>query len=93
MIGRAMAAYYGVFVTLHLLCAITFVGAVFFEVLVIEPLERRLGGGLGARLADEIPQQVRRFMPAVVLTLFLNGAAMFWVRFSNRPDFFQPRFG
>lgn len=88
-----MASYYGIFLTLHLLCAITFVGAVFFEVLVIEPLEKRLPDGLGARLAEEIPLQVVRFMPYVVLTLFLTGAAMFWVHFSNRPDFFQSKFG
>ncbi len=31
-----MGSYYGLLVTIHLLCALTFVGAVFFEVLVIE---------------------------------------------------------
>lgn len=88
-----MAAYYGLFVTLHLLCALIFVGAVFFEVLVVEPIERSLPPQIGAPLADEIPRRVRRFMPFVVGTLYLTGAAMFWVHFSARPDFFQTRFG
>lgn len=88
-----MAAYYGLFVTLHLLCAITFVGAVFFEVLVIEPIEKKLPPAIGAQIADEIPRRVRVFMPIVVAFLYLTGAAMFWVHFSARPDFFQSKFG
>lgn len=87
-----MAAYYGLFVTLHLLAAITFVGAVFFEVLVIEPLQKKLPLA-GAEIAAAIPGHVRSFMPSVVAVLFLSGAAMFWIQFSNRPDFFTSKFG
>lgn len=88
-----MASYYGIFLTLHLLCAITFVGAVFFEVLVIEPLEKRLPPGTAELLSVEIPRHVRRFMPVIVAVLFLTGGAMAWVHFSSRPDFFHTRFG
>lgn len=88
-----MASYYGIFLTIHLLCAITFIGAVFFEVLVIEPILKRLPPDIGEKIADEIPRRVRTFMPVVVTLLFLTGAAMFWVHYSNRPDFFQTRFG
>jgi hypothetical protein len=88
-----MASYYGLFLTIHILCAITFIGAVFFEVLVIEPIEKRLPPELGCKLASEIPKQVRTFMPYVVALLFLTGGAMFWVHFSNRPDFVTSRFG
>jgi hypothetical protein len=88
-----MAAYYGLFLTLHLLCAITFVGAVFFEVLVIEALEKKLPAGVGDQLAIEIPRRVRKFMPLVVATLYLTGGAMFWVHYSSRPDFFSSKFG
>ena len=88
-----MAAYYGLFLTIHILCAITFIGAVFFEVLVIEPIEKRLPPGLAEALVEEIPKQVRKFMPYVVALLFLTGGGMFWVHFSNRPDFVQSRFG
>jgi Uncharacterized protein conserved in bacteria len=89
----SMAPFYGLFLVIHLLCALIFVGAVFFEVLVIEPLEKRLPPELGEKLAAAIPQQVRRFMPWVVATLFLTGAAMFWVHFSTRPNLLQTRFG
>lgn len=93
-----MGAYYGLFITLHLLCAITFVGAVFFEVLVIEPLEKVLPDGISATLAEEIPRRVRTFMPYVVGLLFLTGFAMFWVHYSRYPgeyhsDFFRSQFG
>lgn len=88
-----MVAYYPLFLTVHLLCAITFVGAVFFEVLVIEPIVKTLPERAGAAVSDAIPQRVRGFMPAVVALLYLTGAAMFWVHFSARPDFFQTRFG
>ncbi len=88
-----MGNYYGIFLTIHLLCAITFVGAVFFEVLVIEPLEKVLPPGMGEKIAEEIPRRVRTFMPFVVALLFLTGGAMFWVHYSARPDFFQTRFG
>lgn len=88
-----MASYYGVFLTIHLLCAITFIGAVFFEVLVIEPIVKRLPPGVGEQISDEIPRQVRVFMPWVVALLFITGGLMFWVHFSSRSDFFQTRFG
>ncbi len=89
----AMASYYGVFVTIHLICALIFVGAVFFEVLVVEPMERSLPPEIGAPLADAIPRRVRTFMPIVVGLLYLSGASMFAVQFSLRPDFFHSRFG
>lgn len=88
-----MAAYYGIFVTIHLLCALVFVGAVFFEVLVIEPIEKQLPPGAGHQIAEAIPRRVRVFMPIVVALLYLTGAAMFTVHFSARPDFFQTKFG
>ncbi len=88
-----MVSYYGLFITLHLLCAITFVGAVFFEVLVIEPLEKTLPPGVGHQVAEAIPHRVRGFMPIIVGVLYLSGAAMFWVKFTTIPDFFQTKFG
>ncbi len=88
-----MGSYYGILLTIHLLCAITFVGAVFFEVLVIEPMEKALPPGTAEKIAEEIPRRVRKFMPVVVALLFLTGLAMFWVHYSARPDFFQTRFG
>ncbi len=90
---RLMAAYYGLFVTIHLLCALTFVGAVFFEILVIEPLGKTLPPGIDKHIAEAIPRRVRVFMPAVVALLYLTGAAMFCVHYAGRPDFFHTKFG
>ncbi len=89
----AMGSFYGLFVTIHLLCAIIFVGAVFFEVLVIEPLEKRLPPSVSEQIVEAVPRHARKFMPAVVALLFLTGIAMYWVHYSARPDFFQTRFG
>ena len=63
-----MSAYDGLFVTLHLLGAITFLGAVFFEVLVVEPLEKVLPLDESRRLARVIPERVRTF---IVLGVFI----------------------
>ena len=88
-----MGEYYGLLVTAHLLCAITFVGAVFFEVLVIEPIEKDLPNGVGEKVAEAIPRRVRKFMPVVVTLLFFSGVAMAWVHYSARPDFIRTKFG
>jgi hypothetical protein len=88
-----MISYYGILLTVHLLCAIIFVGAVFFEVLVIEPLGKKLPPGIEEKLAEAIPAHVRKFMPFVVALLFITGGMMFWVHYSMRPDFFHSKFG
>ncbi|MBP7950334.1 MAG: hypothetical protein KA004_11805 [Verrucomicrobiales bacterium] len=87
-------AAYEVLKVIHLFCAITFVGAVFFEVLVIEPLEKRLPRDLSELLAKEIPRRVRCFMPYVVGLLFVTGIGMFVHWFKAYGDFFfHSRFG
>lgn len=88
-----MIQYYGILLTIHLLCAIIFVGAVFFEVLVIEPLEKQLPAEMGKLIADAIPRHVRKFMPVVVALLFITGGMMYWVHYSTRPDLFHTTFG
>lgn len=88
-----MIQYYGILLTIHLLCAIIFVGAVFFEVLVIEPLEKQLPAEMGKLIADAIPRHVRKFMPVVVALLFITSGMMYWVHYSTRPDLFHTTFG
>ena len=46
-----MAAWYPLFVTVHLLCAVTFGGAVIFEVLILESLHRRFS----SLMVEEFP--------------------------------------
>lgn len=87
-----MAAWYGWIQLLHLACAIVFVGAVSFEVLVLESLHKHLDHAAMARIEELVLRRARRVMPAVVLLLFASGIAMFTVRC---PDFacMDTRFG
>jgi hypothetical protein len=76
----AMAAWYPWIVLLHLSCAIVFVGAVAFEVLVLESLHQRLEVGTVRQIEQAVMARVRRFMPAVVVLLFLSGGALLDIR-------------
>ena len=75
-----MAAWFPWIVLLHLACAIVFVGAVTFEVLVVESLHRNFDAATMQRIEVAVMGRVRRFMPVVVALLFLSGAALFELR-------------
>lgn len=75
-----MSSWYPWIVLLHLACAIVFVGAVTFEVLVIEGLNRQFDGPTMHRIEQAVMARVRRFMPIVVALLFLSGFALFYFR-------------
>ena len=68
-----MTAWYPVFVTVHLLCAVTFGGAVIFEVLILESLHRRFSWETMHAIEAGIVERARRIMPWVVGLLFLSG--------------------
>ena len=72
-----MAAWYPWIVLLHLACAIVFVGAVTFEVLVLEGLHRQFDVVTMQRIEQAVMARVRRFMPFVALLLFLSGFVLF----------------
>lgn len=71
-----MAAWYPWILLLHLSCAIIFVGAVAFEVLVIEGLHKAFDPATMHRIEQAVMARARRFMPVVVALLFLSG---FWL--------------
>ncbi|MFC7301797.1 hypothetical protein [Cognatiluteimonas weifangensis] len=75
-----MAHWYPLIVLLHLACAIVFVGAVCFEVLVLESFHKVFDTGTMARLEAAVMARVRRFMPVVVLLLFASGGLLFDLR-------------
>ncbi|MDN5780536.1 MAG: hypothetical protein L0H23_00695 [Luteimonas sp.] len=75
-----MVAWYPLILLLHLSCAIVFVGAVAFEVLVLESLHRQFEHEVMARIEAAVMARVRRFMPFVVALLFLSGFALFDIR-------------
>ncbi|HUH29940.1 MAG TPA: hypothetical protein VLZ55_01000 [Rhodanobacter sp.] len=75
-----MAAWYPWILLLHLSCAIIFVGAVVFEVVVIESLKKHFDIITMQGIEQAVMARVRRFMPIVVVLLFLSGFAVFDIR-------------
>jgi Uncharacterized protein conserved in bacteria len=75
-----MSAWYPWIVLLHLSCAIVFVGAVVFEVVVLESLHKRMDIVAVGELQKAVMARVRRFMPVVVIVLFLSGGLLFDIR-------------
>ncbi|MEO5812282.1 MAG: hypothetical protein ABIU96_08705 [Rhodanobacter sp.] len=75
-----MAVWYPWILLLHLSCAIIFVGAVVFEVVVIESLKKHFDIIIMQRIEQAVMARVRQFMPVVVVLLFLSGFAVFDIR-------------
>ncbi len=75
-----MAAWYPWIELLHLACAIVFVGAVTFEVLVVESLHKHFDIATMQRLELAVMARVRRFMPVVVVLLYVCGGILFDIR-------------
>lgn len=73
-----MAAWYPWIELIHLSCAIIFVGAVVFEVLVLEALHRDFEVAVMERIEQAVMRRVRKFMPVVVALLFLTGFYQFY---------------
>lgn len=69
---------YNLLVTVHLLAAIAFVGAVFFEVVILESAQARLPLALRLKLQQAIGNRAVQVMPWVLLTLYSAGIAMAW---------------
>ena len=88
-----MAAWYPLFVTVHLLCAVTFGGAVIFEVLILESLHRRFSFETMHAIEAGIVERARKIMPWVVGLLFLSGLAMLHVRFPVLAEMTGSTFG
>ncbi|CAM0999969.1 Copper resistance protein D domain-containing protein [Rhodanobacter sp. Root179] len=75
-----MSAWYPWIVLLHLSCAIVFVGAVTFEVVVLEALYRHFDIATMQSIEKAVMARVRRFMPVVVILLFVSGGVLFEIR-------------
>ena len=75
-----MLAWYPWIVLLHLACAIVFVGAVAFEVIVVESLHKHFDIVTMQRIEQAVMARVRRYMPVVVVLLFGSGFMLFDIR-------------
>ncbi len=67
-----------VLLVLHLFAAITFVGTVFFEVLILEGIRKPLGRRAMLITEMAIAKRARGFMPYVIAVLYLAGIGMAW---------------
>jgi hypothetical protein len=69
---------YGVLLILHLLAAIAFVGTVFFEVVMLEGVRKRLPQETMRAVERAIGNQATAVMPWVLLTLYAAGIGLAW---------------
>jgi hypothetical protein len=69
---------YPVLVTLHLFGALVFIGAVFFEVLILDGARKDVGRRVMAEVEQAIGRRARHVMPWVLLVLFGAGIGLAW---------------
>jgi hypothetical protein len=88
-----IAPYYPWIVLVHLACAIVFVGAAAFEVFALEALHRHFDVATMQRIETAVMARVRRYMPFVVLLLFVSGGLLFDLRCDGVRCIGATRFG
>lgn len=62
----------------HLLAALMFIGTVFFEVLMLEPVRRHLPAATMVRVERAVADRASRLMPWVLALLYGSGLGMAW---------------
>ncbi len=62
----------------HLFAALMFVGAVFFEVLILGNALRQVPAGTRQRIEAAVARRARRLMPWVLAILYASGIGMAW---------------
>lgn len=68
--------FYSTLLTVHLFCAIVFIGIVFFEVLILEGIRQHLPANTMSLVEEGIHLRGRKIMPWFVATLFASGISM-----------------
>ena len=63
---------------LHLFAALVFIGTVIFEVLFLEPVQKRLPPDVRRALSQALAPRVRGVMPWVLAVLYACGLGMAW---------------
>lgn len=69
---------YGLLLVLHLLAALVFIGTVFFEVLILGSVRKRLPHETMREVERAIGERARAVMPWVLLALYGAGIGMAW---------------
>ena len=76
-----MDALYPLFLTIHLICAIIFVGFLFCDIVLLTPVRKVLGDEFADKMWRVILGRGEKIMPLCVLMLAITGGAMMtrWV--------------
>ncbi|WP_409476311.1 CopD family copper resistance protein [Stenotrophomonas sp. Y-13] len=69
---------YPLLLTAHLFAALMFVGAVFFEVLILGSALAQVSAATRQRIEAAIARRARRVMPWVLAVLYASGLGMAW---------------
>lgn len=77
---------------IHLFCAFVFVGAVFFEVLILESARKQVPEHYMVAIQQGIMQRARKVMPLVVATLFISGIYMASHYLNSKENWFSSSF-
>ena len=88
-----IAPYYPWILLVHLACVIVFVGAAAFEVFALEGLHKRFDVATMQQIETAVMARVRRYMPLVVLLLFVSGGLLFDLRCNGIRCIGTTRFG
>ena len=72
---------YPILLILHLFAALIFIGTVFFEVLILESVRKRVPAEAMRLIEQGIGRRARQLMPWVLLALFGAGLGMLWLRY------------
>ncbi len=70
---------YFILITLHLLSAIVFIGTVFFEVLFLRYIEKRMPSEVMQSIGTAVGGRAKQLMPWVLLLLFSTGLSMGYI--------------
>ncbi len=76
----------------HLFCAFVFIGAVFFEVLILESVRKKVPKEAMVAIQHGIMHRARRLMPPVILLLFASGIYMATIHLSGLESLFATSF-
>lgn len=76
-----MHQYYPVLLTLHLFGALMFIGAVFFEVLILEGVRKKVSTRFMNAVENAVGNRARQIMPWALLVLYGAGFGMVWLNY------------
>lgn len=84
---------YAILITIHIFAAITFIGVVFFEVIFLESIRKKIPAQFMELLQEGITTKARKIMPFVMAFLFLSGLAMAHHHFPHFSGMMSSSFG